>query len=775
MIKICFVLIILSLSCTDTSINGDDNDNNKIIVGDGNTIIYEDHHDQPLPDSYESDFNKELLAKKYNKIIEEYKVRKLQVDSLEEDIELIIQKERKGESYYFKINNFIIKKNSLNNFYKDENLQEIYRWKWKHESAKNRNRNKKKEYKEIIEVYEKYGLSKTSKMLAFTFPDNSMKSNDEKLGLIIACYYGTGDFRKAAIEVLNRDKSRKKWNYSMKLDLALCLRQFRLTHTLNEGIALVDSLKRDFNTKIISYFWLVTPIEYTHCIESSFHCGYELDNNTYNELKYLIKTYPDDTFVDIGYYLIEKYEEALEVRPDTRMKDIYLLAAAEQYYNKVIDQYDDIRDYLYHKNYGQFIDIEDLEELRIAAQYFQKYINKFNQQPYVKRSINKLINIFVISQELDTARYYLDKYKHLMTNKEFARRLLCFAEIEQNRNNFEKALLITREVESHAELAGLEHFQFELASEIPQHKKNDSLLLYFINKAPPQPSERRFYSYYSGVYYNNKVYKYYEISYRVSFLTKQPIQEALNLISTTQDSLLKYTLLLNLALEAFKSEKFNNTKRFLDTLSTLNYYMEDEYEVYMIKEKLDLLDNLREINTPEIYQEGVIKLRYDDHIADRPFAYYIVREGIRKFPQNDYLRYLEVRTLVNWKSHLVEPLVDKFLKLFPNSEYADDVLSELVHIQFFIFDEPFKGENNVNKLLKNYPTSNACDDALYWFGLYYWEMYIDSYNRSKSEREVIKEKIKMKFSKALELSSESQYKDEIEEIIFKLNYSPSEY
>lgn len=80
----------------------------------------------------------------------------------------------------------------------------------------------------------------------------------------------------------------------------------------------------------------------------------------------------------------------------------------------------------------------------------------------------------------------------------------------------------------------------------------------------------------------------------------------------------------------------------------------------------------------------------------------------------------------------VEKEVNNFIYNYPDSKYADDVLAELILVDFQILHFPNKGIKELKFLLKNYPARNACDNALDCLADYY-QKYCNNYHSDWKE------------------------------------------
>ena len=125
----------------------------------------------------------------------------------------------------------------------------------------------------IIKYYENNQSKKAIPIIEKVFK-KEVKTQDEYLGYIVASYSLSQQFDKAAETVLIRNKNRKRWDYSLKLDLAQCIRYYSLLNTINDGLDLVDSLNVKYKSPILSHLWTVIPFDnLMHNIEEGIGQG----------------------------------------------------------------------------------------------------------------------------------------------------------------------------------------------------------------------------------------------------------------------------------------------------------------------------------------------------------------------------------------------------------------------------------------------------------------------------------------------------------------------
>ena len=137
----------------------------------------------------------------------------------------------------------------------------------------------------------------------------------------------------------------------------------------------------------------------------------------------------------------------------------------------------------------------------------------------------------------------------------------------------------------------------------------------------------------------------------------------------------------------------------------------------MIKHKT-LSFELNNAKTLADYNSLNIKYRK----IDRGFSLSVINHGIKNYPKDkniDYSYYLLVRTLVDYRSHEIEPIVKFMEKNFPKSKYLDDVNAELTYVYLKVFNLPKQGIQTIRRMCVKYPNGNAIDNACSWLENYF--------------------------------------------------------
>ena len=230
--------------------------------------------------------------------------------------------------------------------------------------------NNKENLIKIISFYESGKKDDLYKMVEYSFKTTKISSEDEVHGYVIAAYTGTKNFKQAAVEILKRDKLRSIKDLSLKEDLAHVLRNYYILNGLYDTVNLIESLKKEYGNKIISYFWALTPIEMMRNLRDDIHY-LNFENVNTKEIKSIIQKFPNDKYIDYAYYMLENYDKALQVRPSSDIKDILLYSSAYKVIKLIEDNIFNINNNLKEKNKISPIEINK------AINNFEKYIELF--------------------------------------------------------------------------------------------------------------------------------------------------------------------------------------------------------------------------------------------------------------------------------------------------------------------------------------------------------------------------------------------------------------
>lgn len=536
----------------------------------------------------------------------------------------------------------------------------------------------------IVKLYESGRKEEAYLLLpmAFNFYNHEKLRNneDEKLGLIVASYFATGEFDQAAIHVLERDKSRRSWDHSLKLDLAKCLRNYCLTHSFIEGIDFVDSLFEAYNSEIISPYWLTIPYKVVYNIEMGYHSSsdisYEIGEEETRNIQYLLKEKPFDTYCSYGYYVLGDYNSAINCNKESRILDLIYLATGE---DLLYDLYARL-DLEFDANFGQPIKDKTLIALaNQSAYYFKEYLAKFPK-----------------ADSADDCLYYL-------------------ALIYANLGDYTKAIVTLDQID----------YFGDGYSTTDKYELKEKLFKYV-------PKEALYENLREDLAKATKVKKieYDKQLYLISALKSLTVEERINLISEAVDTSSAYLLLRHIkslldegnleeGLAVYDLANLKMGRRFKALIAGKN----DAQELADLFDALKVCENLNISNYPKKYLTAILTLK--NKLRKRGLAlHYIDRvlEDVPKFRNKgfaiDYLFYLKLRILVVDSPAEAEELIAYFLSAYPDSEFSDDFLAEQIYINLYEDYELPRAEENLTLLLDNYPEGNAVDNALNWISTY---------------------------------------------------------
>lgn len=516
-------------------------------------------------------------------------------------------------------------------------------------------------------------------MINHSFKTKKISSEDEVHGYIIAAYTGTKNFKQAAIEILKRDKLRNIKDVSLKEDLAQVLRNYYILNGFYDTFSLTESLKKEYGNKIISYFWALTPIEMMRNLRDNIHfLDFEKVNK--KEIKSILEKFPNDKYIDYAYYMLESYDKALELRPNSDIKDTLIYASAYKIIKQIEDKIFNINNELKEKN-------------KISAIEIDKAINNFK----------KYIELFPKNRQADDAVFWIS-YLYLYKG-DIPKSLYWFAKIEEygNKDFLDKKDYYT------LDLLNLKNKKFQINY---MNSSNDECI--------------------KATIFKNIVPEMKSIDLE-KFIKSEKFD--INLYNVG------IVYLLRKYIEEFELKKI---EKLMSNLEYDNFYdkLEDRCDYYghkdfflNLKKQLKLIAETREKNTFTEYAKTAILLRKNFHYS---LSKVFLDEAILKFSNNlnvDYLSYLRILALrdndflINSHKHdylnLLEKYTKEFLKKMPNSNYADDILAEKIYIELIMYDNLAKAKKTLTYLFKHYnnsiffPKGNALDNALNWFGYYH--------------------------------------------------------
>lgn len=517
-------------------------------------------------------------------------------------------------------------------------------------------------------------------LLIESYFNTIIKSHDKYLGYVVAAYFYSKRFELAAQTVLERNKYRTRWDYSLKLDYAKCIRYYTVSRTLNEGLDLVERHLSEYKSPIISYFWTAIPFEIMNNIEEGKHSlrTYLGESIRIEEINYLIKKYPYDEHISYGYYLTGNYAKSIDCN-DNRILDVCLYAYGYDVVNKIFMKYktnseDNLYKFIPPKLIENKEDKVHIEEgIKALKQYVEDYEYKLHADDAA----------FWIAWLSTCIGKYDETYRCLLATQRIGNGDYCY--ISKNYLEFFNETVIV-------------------------DKRTLNMALYNTIK-----EEKR---------YREEYLHSLEIDRICSFLDRLEYEEIIALC--VQEDL--YDFIYEYIYKAYNkgmTEKVINLYQFLKISDiNFNFRIDSKYKLYV---EYLIITKSHEIPFKNFtcYVLHVKNIEYN-----RRLALNLINIGVDRYRQDkdavEYLEYLKIRTLAIYDPNKVKENVNDFLKAYPDCQYADDVLAELIQVELLVLNLPKQGFKDLKMLFSKYPSGNACDNALNILANYY-QLYCSTY------------------------------------------------
>ena len=202
-----------------------------------------------------------------------------------------------------------------------------------------------------LEKFEQKDYESGADLLTEIFMNTKRRPPKSIQGYVIATYYGADNYKRAAREVLEKDKMLSVHDYSVWGDLALSLRQYSRKHSLPAAIDFTETLQSEYGEKLISYVWSVLPVDVTMALIHGMHNTRNLPFNgsrfgwekgidaDISDTNYVLNKYPKDSFIEFAYYYLGQYAEALKANDNIIIRDIILYAAGYEIIQYLRDAY----------------------------------------------------------------------------------------------------------------------------------------------------------------------------------------------------------------------------------------------------------------------------------------------------------------------------------------------------------------------------------------------------------------------------------------------------
>ncbi|NTW53220.1 MAG: hypothetical protein HGB15_00295 [Chlorobaculum sp.] len=548
---------------------------------------------------------------------------------------------------------------------------------------------------EITNAFEKGDETLAKEKAEARFGEKNL-DYDKYLGYVVAAYFGQRKFDKAAETVLIRNKSRTAWNYELKIDLAKCIRFYTLDHTLNEGVELVASLLKKYKDPLLSYMWTCIPLEVLEWIENGVYCS-DI-NNTINgnlkfkkEVKYITQKYPQDPFVYYGYFLLGDFDKALKVN-DNRIENLCLYAYGFQ---KVKDIQRKMNMLGYKDSANHSLASQDKyfpyknfsSDVNTGIKYFMQYVQKYSKEDQADDAAFWLGWLHAMSGRYKDSIGWLNygftvgngDYDYI--NKEFRgdlsqKRAIGFDNV-QSLTKIPKRNQVSDEIDySGGDDEGyIDDVYFGYYNHCTR-----SDLLKEIKKSASDIT--RLYSYLYYLADKGQVEKATDLYVDIKNCDKN----FRNIIKNDYDNIFS------------ENVKINNINTPIKTIVST-----------ILKNKNEKKDNIwlrRRVALSQI--NSVLKNR------------------LLSKSEQEYLLYLKTRILVITDPSSVNSMVNYFISKYPKSDLVDDMIAEGIYTDLHILKFTDRALKSIEYLLKYYPGSNACDNAINAVGSYY-QNYVSYY------------------------------------------------
>lgn len=516
-------------------------------------------------------------------------------------------------------------------------------------------------YKQIISLYEAGNFEQARLIIEETFRVKSLNS-DKLKGYIVAAYFGNRDYKNAAIQVLERDKTKPVWDLSLKGDFAQCIRNYSIKNGLLAGVELTKELQNKYGKKLTSVFWTAIPVEYLRAINEGYYSRsmnlYTLEERNKQDIKQLINLYPNDLFIDHGFYAIQEFDSLLKKYPNSAIKDLALFGLGYEIISDLRLEYNgnyDYSDYYFMQKLLPYDSLQiDSTKFKNAIEYFTQYLNISTKLPQSDDVCYWLGWIYAQKREFDVSLEYLLQAQNY-GNKDFS--------------------------------SAADEFQYYILNFIPIEKRITYLKI--IEDQKKKDSEKNLNNY---------------------LVNKSDPIEAMHIV-LSDTTLSRKTLINNIVENQLKD--YGNLENCIKLYELYNASISNELlkEVYSIT-TIDSIDNK--------LIKRVTKIKNNPHC--RILSFQIIDRLLQKTSNSDLkgkLKFLKIGISEIEYPEISESLANEFLKNHSKHILADDVLAELIYIQSYILSDFEKAEKYLRILQTKYPNGNANDNAMYWIAYAY--------------------------------------------------------
>ena len=175
-----------------------------------------------------------------------------------------------------------------------------------------------------------YELSKTY----FINLSKEVKYNQSKenlIGLTTASYYGAGQHREGIKFICDQYKDRSKNDIRYRFEIHAHIRKIALIDGYKAAESFISRMHNKYDRDDLSFVWIGVPLGQMEYLKAGYltgDCRWTIAEEDIEYLKYVIKRYPDDPFIDHAYYFIGKSDFIINNYKNSIILPIAYLEAA---------------------------------------------------------------------------------------------------------------------------------------------------------------------------------------------------------------------------------------------------------------------------------------------------------------------------------------------------------------------------------------------------------------------------------------------------------------
>ncbi len=194
---------------------------------------------------------------------------------------------------------------------------------------------------QVRALFADHQYERAAALLDQLLTSNGLRPTGADSDILVATYFGAGDYASAAREVLEQDRKLPRGDRSLWYDLALSIRRFALANSAAAALELVDSLQQHYDDNLLSHAWAVVPTEVLNALKSGYHNHAALDEqfgqseDTRNALHFVTQRYAEDPYIEFALYSLKRFDDALAAEPQSLIRDHILFGLAHELYNQL--------------------------------------------------------------------------------------------------------------------------------------------------------------------------------------------------------------------------------------------------------------------------------------------------------------------------------------------------------------------------------------------------------------------------------------------------------